>query len=390
MRTSKPNREFKGMHNQMITELNNIIWVLWRWKWLIVSVVLVTGLALGARVRTAEPVYAAQVKLQLTAPQQEDVALDNRYRYVALREEMTVIRNNLMEVLQAREVYERTISRLALADEDATYTLDASSIRDTDFIFVTVKARTAELAADIANAHVDAAVAYFGELRAKPVDAARNLIAGQLHLAEEQYHAAKNALTEFQARNGITTSLEDELATYQKLLEQLQLEHDRQLLKEYISWVDPTADVNELIAQRREELQRLMALRPQHDQLEEDAQQTHAKYQYLLDKYSEANLKVDSAQAVTFIQIVEPAELPLRPVDNAKRLLILAMAGSLGLGMLLAFFLEYASDTDQGGGKGPVDSRSESPPELLSPTIVLDGSKTGPSVGRQEKANNLD
>jgi len=369
-------------------ELIGLLRVLWRWLWLILSVTLVTVLGLGFRLRMTGPVYQAQVKVQLTAPQQEDVALFDRYRSTSLRDEITVARNNFIEVLQSREVYNRTIAQLGLKGEDAAYTLEVRPLRDSDFIYIFVRGRTPELAAEIANTHVSAAITYYGEVRAKPATAAKNFLAEQLRIAEEEFRSAEKAFTEFQVENSIAT-LQTELTIYQKLVEQLQLERNRRMLEgptsraiqatealldalrlererayaqgdsEMVKRFDEaiarytaqledlremtsaTAHVDSILAKRRAELERLVMLGPGYNVLQENVRQARERYQLLLDKYTEAVLKENTVQAASFIQVVEPALAPARPAPTRmKTLLGLAVVGSLGLGVMLAFVLE--------------------------------------------------
>src|SRR5215468_9965510 len=104
-------------------DLIRVLRAIRRWPGVILSVVVVAGAVTGLRLRATEPIYEAQVKLQLTAPQDEDVTLYDRYRSSNLRDEMTVARNNFTEVLQSREVFDRTVKRLGLDPLDAAYTL---------------------------------------------------------------------------------------------------------------------------------------------------------------------------------------------------------------------------------------------------------------------------
>ncbi|KPL17740.1 MAG: hypothetical protein AMJ93_14650, partial [Anaerolineae bacterium SM23_84] len=85
-----------------------------------------------------------------------------------------------------------------------------------------------------------------------------------------------------------------------------------------------------------------VALGPKYKLLENNAQQAREKYEHMQDKYSEAAIKAQAARAANFIQVIGPANPPLQPVSNLK-LVALAIAGSLGLGILLAFLLEYIS-----------------------------------------------
>jgi uncharacterized protein involved in exopolysaccharide biosynthesis len=450
-------------------ELMRLLRGLRRWLWLTVSVVLVTVLVLGLRLRSGAKVYKALAKLQLTIPQSEDVAAFDQYRYVSLRDEMTVARNNFIEVLRSEQVRARTIEQLALDEDDAEYGFEVASVRDSDFIHVVVEASTAEMAAQIANIHASAAIAYYGELRAKPTDAEKDLFEAQLRVSEEELRAAEAAFADFKSQNGVA-SLEDVLATHLVLLEQLQLERDNRALEDSIRGIDPVGDVDGLISQHQQELDRLLALAPTYNVLEESAQRARedyqetldtdgedaegsasdvllaarissaeqefrsaeeafatfkaehgiasletelatyqrlleilrlernqrlldepngaespqgsaghvaptaevdaliakreqelarlvalgptyrllednarlarGSYQHMQDKYTEAAIKAQAVRAANFIQVVEPAQAPLRPVSNLKTV-VLAISGSLGLGVLLAVLMEY-------------------------------------------------
>jgi uncharacterized protein involved in exopolysaccharide biosynthesis len=416
----------------------------------------VTAAALWLGLRSKPLTYEAKVKLQITTPQREDVAVYDEYRYGSVRDEITVARNNLLEVLQGEQARNQTVSRLGLEEDDAKYDLDVDLVRDADFVNVTVGARSSELAAWIANAHVDTAIAYYGELRAKPTDAERSLFALQLRAAREELREAEDALANFRTENGVA-SLDTELATYQQLLRELQLERDQRMLEENTAEVDeliaqrqsrlrelmtlapryrlleenaqqareqyrqllsefdeasaeenagagerlraaeeaflaaeeafaefqadnsisslenefaiyrasleelqserdrrtlyepdtgPVAEVDELIADRQEELGRLVALAPTYNLLQDNAQKARENYQRLLDKYAEADLKVNVAKAASFIQIVEPAQPPTQPLPGWPTV-ALAVAGSLGLGVLSAFLLDYVSTSEE-------------------------------------------
>ncbi len=353
-------------------ELIDLLRVVRRWFWLIVVIVVVTELALWLGTRSTEPVYAATVGLQISTPQREDVPTYDEYRSISLRDEITVAINNFVELLQSDEVRQRTISQLGLEDKDGHYTIAAEQVRDADFINVSVEARTPSLAAEIANTHVAVAVAYYGELRAKSTNAEKSLFAEQLRVAEQEFQAAEKALVDFRTQNGIFL-LESQMSTQQRLLEQLQLERDQHLLEQAATVItppviatpvtttavitvpatttmaistpvaDPVGEVDKLIAQRQNELDQFSALAPQYDILSQNVAQARTAYQHLLAKYSEAELKVTAVQAANFIQIIKPAYAPAAAESSWPKLAVLALAGSLGLSVVLAFLLQYIS-----------------------------------------------
>ena len=344
-------------------ELIDLLKVLRRWIWLIVAVVVVTELALWLGMRSAGPAYAASVNLQISTPQREDVAAYDEYRPISLRDEITVAINNFVELLQSNEVRQRTISQLGLVGEDGLYKIDVKRVRDADFVNVAVEARTPGLAAEIANTHVGIAIAYYGELRAKSINSEKELFAEQLQAAENEFHGAEKALADFRTQNGIFL-LEDRMATQQKLLEQLQLERDRLLLERATTTgtatatslpvIDPVGEVDKLIVQRMKEMDQLTALAPQYNILAQNVEQASAVYQHLLGKYNEAEIKVTAVQAANFIQVIKPAYAPVGSESGWLRLAVLALIGSLGVGVMLAFLLEYLSSFKTASETGPV------------------------------------
>lgn len=336
-------------------ELIELLRVIRRWLWLIAAIVVVTQVGLWLGMRSAEPEYTATVSLQISTPQREEVAAYDEYRSISLRDEITVAINNLIGLLEGEEVYNRTTSELGLTGEDAHYTITATRASDADFVTVIVKAGTPTLAAEIANKHVAIAIAYYGELRAQSTKAEKGLFAEQLRIAENEFRASEKELVDFRTQNGIY-SLESQLSTQQKLLEQLQLDRDQRLLEQatavnptpvftnkdgVIRSIDPVAEVDKLIAQRLQELDQLSALVPQYNVLTKNVEQARAAYQHILGKYSEATLKVTAVQAANFIQVIQPAYGATKSESSWLKLAILALAGSLGLGVMLAFILEY-------------------------------------------------
>jgi uncharacterized protein involved in exopolysaccharide biosynthesis len=388
-------------------ELTDLLRVVRRWLWLIIAVVVVTELALWLGMRSAEPVYAATVKLQLSTPQREEVSAFDQYASISLRDEITVAINNFIDLVQSDEVYKRTISQLGLEGKDALYTVAAARATDADFVTVTVQARTPSLAADIANAHVATAISYYGELRAQSTKADENLFIEQLRIAEKDFRDAESALSDFRTKNGIY-SLESQMSTQQKLLEQLQLEHDQAVLNQSATAIatnatatatpvittkkkgvpvdtpvatpviDPVGEVDKLIAQRLKELEQLTALTPQYNILAQNVEQARTAYQHLLAKYSEAELKISAVQAANFIPVIKPAYTPVGSESSWPKLALLALAGSLGLGVVLAFLLEYLTGFKAASVTVPV-SDHKTPSDESASLLSL----TGP-VAEQE------
>jgi len=426
-------------------ELINILRTVRRWWLLIVLLPVVTATALWGGSRFREPTYEATVKLQITTPQREDVAVYDEYRYGSLRDEITVARNNFTEMLQGDDVCDETVLRLGLTDEEREFSIQVDPARDADFVYVTVAAGDPVVAANVANALVEVAIDHYGDLRARATYAERDLFADKLAAAEADFHAAQARFTQFQVVNGVV-SLAEQLDTYHRLLEQLQLERDRLLLEETTRAGDPVAqvegliaqhqreldrlaalvptyhmllddvelareryqsaltevdadealeelraaeadlagfrtqhgivllddelktyqqlltalqlerdqmlldesargddaieDVDQLIIRRQEELDRLSALLPAYELLSDELVHAREQYAYILSKYTEADLTAAAVKAANFIQVVESAQPPTEPTSSAT-MLLLAVAGSVGVGVLLAFLVDY-------------------------------------------------
>lgn len=424
-------------------ELVNIFKLLRRWMWLIIAIVGLTAIALVLSLLLSKSAYEAQVKLQLTTPQQEDVSIYDQYRSISVRDLITVSRNNLLDVMASDEVRSRTFKALNIDANKVDYTLEVKPVTDTDYILVTVRAPSPELAATIANTHVDEAIKYYGELRAKSTEEEKGLYAEQLSAAEEAYRTATADFTAFKEENKIAV-LSETITTEQRLLEQLQIDRDQRLMA-----TDPEGSIsrlNELIAQRQAELNRLTALEPAYALLEQTFQTTRtqyqiyfttateknyraaeqafndfknqnklstlanditmnnqlltqlrleldqrlldnsnntqiikqaddlilvhkkelerllglepsysvleakvgeaqSRYQRILTKYTEADLTADVVRSANFIQVIQPAVPPAKAANSSFKLLALGIVGSLGLAIILAFVLDYFSDT---------------------------------------------
>lgn len=307
--------------------------------WLVGAIALVTATVLGLRLGASDSTHRAEVKLQLTAPEQEEVVLYDRYRSVSVRDELAVARNNFIEVLRSRAVRARTASELGLEKGDFAYGLDVTPLRDSDFVYVSVEARTPELAQDIAAAHVAAAIEYYGEVRAKPAVAARDFIAEQLDVAAAKVSSAEEALNALKQEHGIA-SLDGAISANQSLLQGLTLERSKLVAQG--AGPNSVGAMDGLIESLRLERERLIAIAPRYAALEKEVAAARAQYDFLQKKYSEASLKVNSVQLANFIQVVEP---PLasagRSAGWAALLFTLGLAGSIGLGMAAALLLEH-------------------------------------------------
>lgn len=376
----------------MITE--DYLRVIWRRKWIILVVILGALVLIAPSVSSAQNQYVGSVKLLVTLPETSTVDLYGEYRSSSVQDEINLARNNFADVFHSDVVRSRTVEALTLSESLRGYELEVEELRDTDFLIVTVRAPDRVWAAEIANTHVDKALAYFGEIRARPAASAKEALNEQLEEVRIQLAADEQAIIAFEDANGISSfdaelDLQREVLTdlylrrnrytvegteglslaYRKIIQILEderlraLEHFQAIkaaaLEDVIGiYQDNTVELLEgyraetavmlltttesLIEREEENLARLNLLKPELDQLESGLARSEAREQQLLDAYQEASTKEGTALRVNFLHVVLPATPPTQPdLRSANILLLLTVVGSVGLGLILAFGVDY-------------------------------------------------
>jgi uncharacterized protein involved in exopolysaccharide biosynthesis len=263
--------------------------ILWRWRWVIATVVAVTGIALSLHLRSSRAIYDAQVTLQITDPGSEQVLLfdDPQRSSSFLRDDLVLVRNNLTAVVHSGEVHYRTVQQLELQGPDRAYQVDVRPLIDSNFITLVVSARNPDLAQTIANTHATQSIQYYGELRAKPAAATAELLDAQLKSAKESLASSDQQFgpTLSPSRTGASTPSPSASAATQQGLD---------------------------------------------------------TYQLLLKKHAEAVLAEQNALKATYIQIAEPATAPSQSTFASKLVTLIGLwlVGSSGLAVLVALVLE--------------------------------------------------
>lgn len=433
-------------------ELLSMLNTIWRWSWLILIITIAGGAILWLGLRSDNvPSYKSTVRLQLIAPEREDVAINYQYRYVSEREEVLLAQNNLTEILQSGEIRQQTISQLGLPASEGKYSVTISPINDSDFVDIVFEGPTEGLIVDIANAHVANGIVKMGEISSLPSIANLNYFTAQLATSREEMLQAETAFNQFQKTNGIT-SLDADIQTELDIIKGLelrkvdllvtseadfpipvefnpeldQLEFERQIRETEIAlqnskitnligqrnWLaqtealrqsrslnpvvsdelqelnatieeetaaletlqednraknilalelkiktleeqgDPSeiqaaikaeqiAQVDALIVEHRTELNQLNEIETEHNQLLLNLDVAREKFDLILEKEREADLKATLALETGFIQIVSPALTAGLVGSNFTEFLIIGVLVSLGLGIALVFVLEY-------------------------------------------------
>lgn len=443
----------------MEMDIKQIINTLWRWKLLIGGILLVTIIGLIGFYLTAEDSYTAEIELQVTAPQNEDISLFGSVRSAGEREAITVARNNFSVVIESDIIQEQTVNELNLSEKEGEYDIEIRSSTDTDFMTIDFISHSPELAATIANTHIQKSIDRLGTLRALPSQQKLEELEGELADAEDSLRDAETALANFQDENNLSSSLQTEIDTYEQRLQRLILSRSDLLISEPFSDNNEVEPIDEVIRARQEELDPLLELRHEHNryqlalanaqqQLEvaigsnpqltlaqeplqslqaqvtvaennlnlfladndmisvesqidqiyrlieelrlerdrrliapsEDLQTARVltidtlieetqervihltslepeynflsiqlsratqDYDFILQKYNEAEIVAESTTSADFIQIITLATPPEEPSSNVLFLVVFGFVGSLGLGIFMAFLLEYFSN----------------------------------------------
>lgn len=204
-------------------DLNQILAVLKRWIGVIIGVVVVIALGIFINFRSSADEFSTTVRLQLTAPDRDDVRLVDEYRFVNDREEATSARNNFTELARDRSVYNTTQEELGLSDLDMNYAINVSAVQDSDFVIVKFTAPTNENLIEIANEHVAQTIKALGNTRALASEASLGAYSIQLDDSIEILTQAEDELAAFQATHEII-ALEREIQIEERVIETLEIE----------------------------------------------------------------------------------------------------------------------------------------------------------------------
>jgi uncharacterized protein involved in exopolysaccharide biosynthesis len=256
-------------------KLAQVLPFLKRWLWLILVIAVIPPVVIGGRLRAT---YTAIAMLQMTAPPGVDVTLYQQGApYSNLRDDLTVARTDFIQAAYSPEVRKRTLTALGLANADPAYLVNIQPLRDSDFIIISVDARTGQLAAATADAHAEAAISYASELRARPAQSAVAFLTEQLQTAQAELEAAQSAA----ATPGQSTQADQNLRSAQDY------------------------------------------------------------YKLIQGKLGEARLKSNSRYSAQAMQIVDHALAPISPNDRkVQTQLVLFALGGLVAGVLIAMLLD--------------------------------------------------
>ena len=335
-----------------------------RW-WLILLLVISTVSTTLVISKNQKPVYEASLKFLFSTPPVAEVSVYNEFRQVSVGDQIPSAKANFIEILASEVVAWEAIETLGanITTGEVLAGLTVEPVLNSEFVELLLRCEDPQLAADMANALMDAALRYYGELRSRPTTMSRVFIAEQLSLSREAWEEAEERLTRFQIENR-TGDLDIEVSAKQSLLRSLTLEHDAALAGGNMQVVARYATI---IAERETELRDLLGFRSQHTALKAMANQARGTYELLLNRQTQAKLKENEIMNVGYISVLGPAHKPSKPVGFDLKLVLLGAVVSLVVGVVLSFgweYLETQNVFETVGDRVATDKRKpqESPP----------------------------
>ena len=362
----------------MAAEIMSYLQIIRKRWWVVVLLFVATIAVILVNALRETPVYRAYVKLQVIAPESEEVSLFTAIRSTSTDEEIVAVEVQFDAALHSYYVAWQTINDLSLGISAAELLEGLTVTADGEFLNVTFTADNPMSVEAIATRHVENAFAYYAQLRAKSATVALQFIQEQLGEEEKALATAQSALLTFKVNHNLD-SLSREVSAIQDQVRALELERAKLVLEhkrvqaladkyreeakadpetspvDYATLakanditiagiVAQEAEYDQLIQAQRAKLEGLLNLTVENDALNRTVNRIQSNYSFLADKENEARLKQNQANNVSFIQIVEPARMPDQPAPSrTPKLLAVGALVSLIGGIILAFVLEFLS-----------------------------------------------
>jgi len=363
----------------MGAEILNYLRIIAKRWWVILIIMVVTLAVIAYNSLTAKPIYRAYVKLQVIAPESQEVSLFSQTTPVGSREAVVAVELQFDAALRSAYVAWQTIADLNLGISAGELLNGLTLFADGEFLHVTFVAENPMLVESIATAHVENAFKYYAQMRSKPSTVALQFIQQQLTEELKALSSAGNAMLQFKLDHNLD-SLPREITAIQDQLRGLRLEKDKLATErakveavsaKYIEEAGKTgstesavnyqhqaaaqdaisagiraqeAAYEKLIQQQESVLQELLKLITEYDDLSRAHARIQSNYAFLADKENEARLKQSQATNVSFIQVIEPARMPDRPAPSrTPKSVAVGAIVSLIVGIIVAFVLEFLS-----------------------------------------------
>ncbi|OQB28655.1 MAG: Chain length determinant protein [Chloroflexi bacterium ADurb.Bin180] len=349
-----------------------------RW-WLIVLLFVVTTAVILLSSLREKPVYQAYVRLQVIAPESQEVSLFSTAKASSIAEEIVAVQVQFDAALHSYYVAWQTINDLNLGVSAAKLLEGLSVSAEEEFLHVTFTADNPLDVEAIATRHVENAFKYYAQIRAKSASVALSFIQQQLSDEEKTLASAQSELLTFKINHNLDSlsreilALQDQLRDLRLVRARLTADREREQAiaskyREQAAKADPKkptldyetlalekdavvagilaqeAQYDHMIDEQRARLEELLKLSTEYDTLVRNVTRSQSNYGFLADKENEARLKEKQATNVSFIQIVEPARMPDRPAaSRTPKMLAIGVVLSLIAGVILTFVFEFVS-----------------------------------------------
>lgn len=310
-----------------------------RW-WLLLILCVTTLGAIWISFRAAPLRFEATVRFLVNAPPPSNVTLYPGFDRPSQDQQIAYTQATFMETIKSPTVLQRTAKAVgtSMSGAELGRRVTVDKPLKSGFVWVTVLGNNPQEAADLANALVDTAKQYYGQIQAEPAASSREFISKQVKETFQGLQAAKQALADFKQSNRIS-DLAAEIASQRSIVWNLVLEQGKAAA---IQQTERLSAYDQIISQQQMELQRLAALSDQYGDLQDRIKRAEAYYGFLVDKETEAKLKENEVLGTSYIQVIEPA-YPSREAVSPFNVKIFALGGVLSLvvTIVLAFVLEY-------------------------------------------------
>ncbi len=358
--------------------------------WMILLLFAITMIVIMINALTAKPVYQAAVRLQIIPVESEQVAL---YSPTSTSGDSTeLITFQFSQIVRSSKIAWRTITQLGLNMDAETLLNKLSTTQEYGFITVIAGADTPQDAEAIVTMQVEKALSAYRGDQSRPAVVTGEFISQQLAEAERALTTARADLLRFKLNESLD-SLDREMAAYQELVRNLRSRREDAILAEKSLTAQAEALAQEIrtadaeaqqakpesaergdairrasdlrgavaslrgeiagqraiqieydraIVEAETELTSLIGLSKEYTRLQNQLTQAQNTRDFLFNKALEAQLKQRQGLSVGYLQIVDPASRPERPLPNRiPQLAVIGGVLSLVLGTILAFLFEF-------------------------------------------------
>ena len=216
----------------MQSDLFSYVRPILRWSWVTIILVVSTVAVIMYYSANAPLVYESGVKLQISAPEPDEVGLFTTVKSGATRDEIAAVQNDIPTVARGLAASALTVKQLGLPmtpgelSDKILMEVPAFS----DFVIINAHADNPNDAAAIANAQTNNTIKLYGEYRARSAALRRQFIVEQMDSAGKLLADARDSLLRFQIKNAVV-DLGREIQTTQDTMRSLRLDRDRDMVE---------------------------------------------------------------------------------------------------------------------------------------------------------------